>query len=527
MITIPVKIQGLKAFIEDIELKKFFESITKKYTKIYGGKDHGKMAWKEVNEKLYKSVPKKGFWVGYGAVEWLNKHSKEISFEITNVSPSRGELTKPLIVPEKLKNHPKFTVRGKERYYFYEALEACFKHSQGNIKLPTGCGKSPIQLTLAYNQSQYIGTGMILVPTLIIKEQFIESGRNFGIEILDYTDFDINNCENKIYITTHHIICSHLKDKEKKKQTLKKLKTIKFSIIDECAHATCTSWFDILLKLDNCERCHGFSALPVAYETENGESFHDLDSNDARTIGILGSVLYEKTAKDLKDFLNIPTLVNIKYQWPEDHPFLSNEDWESLKASKTWHGIKTAVEVNEDRLFFIVNIYKHLIEHGYKVITFVSSKKYGETLLKLCDSPYIACWYGSGQAFTKDHKMSVEKLREEFGTNLFGLILTSHGIEGLDFSNPLNVLLLHEGKDIRRTTQMTGRIARPDDKPSIVLNVCDRGCYILPKHADQRSGDTVKEFGSKFLNCSTFSDFVEQLQVIEENHLNTINLKGK
>lgn len=896
MIKIPVEVQGLKCLIEDVKLKPYFESLTKKYTKIYGGKDHGKMAWKEVNEKLYKSVPKKGFWVGYGAVDWLNRHSKEISFDVTNVSPARGELTKPLIVPEKLKNHPKFTVRGKERYYFYEALEACFKHPLGTIKLPTGAGKTVVQLTLAYNQCKYIGTGMILVPTLIIKEQFIESGRNFGIEIVDYADFDINDCENKIYITTHHIVCNHLKNKEKKKETLKKLNKVNWVGIDECfpysqkvltsegaikigtlfnkfkkkerlplvkswnekfkcfeekrilkvfknsdkidlleikssrlrikctpnhefltkegwkraydltpkdlllgsygnsnrqqlggysynedqwdiiigsflgdgcfntrskhkytlkiihgikqkeyllwkkgilnsrksyfikeagysgtsfhkfetpvfcslehfpcpkttcpdwiinklnlkslaiwfmddgstslgtnenltvtfstesfdlysqsrlvqkleelgfssrlqhysrgekkytcirlnkdssalllkaiapyvhsncfykykefyqeflgtynwdytlnkeleytidyikpykytrkkdegyglfdlevednhnyvigsdtlsgvivhncAHATCASWFDILLKLENCERCHGFSALPVAYETEDGESFHDLDPDDARTIGIMGPVLYEKSAHELSDFLNIPKLINIKYQWPEAHPLLPNKDWEELKTSKTWHGIKKAVEINEDRLFFIVNIYKHLIEHGYKIITFVSSKKYGETLLKLCDSPYIACWYGSGKAFTKDRKMTVEELREDFGTKLLGLILTSHGIEGLDFSNPLNVLLLHEGKDIRRTTQMTGRIARPDDKPSVVLNICDRGCFILPKHSDQRSGDTVTEFGSEFVNCSTFSDFTEQLQIIEENHLKNINLtkKGK
>ena len=515
MIKIPVKVQGLKCFIDNVDLKPYFESKTQKYTKIYGGKDHGKMVWKEVNEKLYKSVPKKGFWVGYGAIQWLNKHSKEINFEIEEVSPNRGAITEPLLIPDDLKNNPKFTVRGKERFYFYEALKQCFNHPLGTIKLPTGSGKTPTQLTLAHNQSKYVGLGMILVPTIIIRDQFIESAKKFGINAVDYDNFNINSPDNTVFITTHHVICSHLKDKAKKKETLEKLKKVRWVLVDEAAHATCASWFDILLKLENCERCHGFSALPVAYETEKGESFDDLDSDDARTIGILGPVLYEKSAHELSDFLNIPKLINIKYQWPEEHPLLDNKEWGDLKNSKTWHGIKKAVEINEDRLFFIINIYKHLIDNGYKVITFVSSKKYGENLLKLCNSPYIACWYGGGEAFTKDAKISVEELRKGFGNKFFGLILTSHGIEGLDFDNPLNILLLHEGKDIRRTTQMNGRIARPDNKPSIVINICDRGCYILPKHANQRSGDTIKEFGSEFVNCSTFSDFTEQLQIIE------------
>ncbi|NNK82860.1 MAG: DEAD/DEAH box helicase family protein [Flavobacteriaceae bacterium] len=514
-----IKVQGIKAFIDNVHLKPYFESKTTAYRRQYSGPNKGKMKWEVYNEKLYKSVPKKGFWVGIGALEWLNNHSEEIEFDIKEVVPKRGPITNSLIIRDDLKNNPKFKVNGKERFYFYEALEQCFKNPIGTVKLPTGSGKTPIQLTLADNQMKYIGAGMILVPTVTIKDQFISSAKNFGIELIDFYDLkDLKKGE--CFVTTHHIICEQLQNKEKKKEILKLLNKVDWIIVDECAHATCSSWFKILLNLENCQRCHGFSALPVAYETETGKTFHELDSDDARTIGILGSVIYEKSSSDLREFLNIPEVINVKYSWPEEHHELSTQAWDRKRFSKSWHTIRSAVEINNDRLEFIVTIMDYCISNGYKIATFVNSKKYANKILEMCYNKHIACWFGGGVAYTIDKTITPDYIKDNFGKEILGLILTSHGIEGLDFSNPLNVLLLHEGKSVRQTVQKVGRVVRPDDKPSIVINICDRGCNILPKHSNIRAGDIISEFSCKSTNCSTLSDLKENIKIIEENFKN-------
>lgn len=512
MITIPVEIQGLKCFINDIKLKPHFEMKKMDYGKIYGGPRHGQYGWHEVTEKMYKSVPRKGFWVGYGGVEWLNKHSKEIKFDIKDIKPKRDVINKELLIPDGIKNSPKFKVNGKERFYFFEALEACFKNPTGTIKLPTGTGKTEIQLTLAYNQSKYVGTGMILVPTLTIKDQFLQRAKKYNIPMVEYNEFSPLSEDGTIFVTTHHILCEKLKDKNRKKAAKAELDRVDWVLVDECAHATCDSWFTILMNLDNCQRCHGFSALPVAYETETADSFSGLDTDDARTIGILGSILYEKTAHELKDFLNIPTLVNIKYQWPEGKNEIPNQ------FAKDWQKIRKAVMANKDRTEFISKIIKYLLQRKYKTATFVKQKKHANQILESVNEDSMVCWFGGGIVFDQNDSIDLDKFKENFGEEYFGVALTSHGIEGLDFDSPLNILVLHDGKSVRQTVQMGGRVVRPDFLPSSIFNICDRGCNILPKHSNARANDIINEFNCEVINCATFAQFTEALQVIEERH---------
>ena len=506
---VPVKIQGLKCLIDDLSVKKHFESSESKFTKVYGvaphrtgGLENGRMMWQKITQKIYKSVPKKGFWVGFGGIMWLNSHSEDISFRITEILPSRGSIRDPLLIPDELKNSSKFKVKGKERFYFYEALSACFIKPQGTIKLPTGGGKTFIEIILAYNQSNYIGTGMILVPTLIIKDQFIESANKIGIKIIDYKDLESKIPKGTIFISTHHIICSDLNNKEKKQSTLTKLNLVDWVILDEVAHATSNSWFEILLNLNNCQRCHGFSALPVAYET-NGSSFDEMNSDDARTIGIIGSVIYEKSADDLREFLNLPELITLPYTWPPGN------------NSTNWAEVRNLITENKDRTEFLAQIFNFFVSNGYKVATFVSQKKHAEEILKYCNNSKVACWFGSGVAFTIDQEIEPEDLKKYFGTKYLGLILTSHGIEGLDFDNPLNVLILHEGKSVRQTVQKVGRIVRPDSKPSIILNLVDKGCIILNKHSKIRNEDIINEFKSSLISCTSLVELKEVITSIE------------
>jgi superfamily II DNA or RNA helicase len=518
--TIDTEVQGLRVYIDDPSLKPIFESKTMKFSKVYGGEEHGKMKWQEVSEKLYKSVPRKGFYTGVGAIQWINQNSDILEINIKSVYPERGILESPLLIPESLRESPKFEPDGNRRFYFFEALEACFRNPNGTIKLPTGSGKTEIQLTLAYNQSEYVGTGMILVPTITIKNQFIERGKKYGIEIIDY--YDIGNekelKEGSIVITSHHAIYEKLKTKKKRQEAKDLLDHIKWIVVDECAHATCNSWFSILLALDNCQRAHGFSALPVAFKTKEERSFDKLNSDDARVIAILGQVIYERTSKELEEFLNLPNLINVKYKWPSSNPAMPDNRWEEMKSSRKWHDIIEALNYNLDRVEVIAGLFDYLLDNGYKVATFVKSKDYAKRILSRVQSDKLICWFGGEVIFDKERDLQEKEFKEKFGSQYLGVLLTSHGIEGLDFDDPLNVLILHEGKSVRQTVQKVGRIVRADKRPSIVINFCDRGCSILPNHGNLRAGDIIKEFGSDPVNCSTFSDLLEQINVIQENY---------
>ncbi len=61
----------------------------------------------------------------------------------------------------------------------------------------------------------------------------------------------------------------------------------------------------------------------------------------------------------------------------------------------------------------------------------------------------------------------------------------------MDLEDPINSLVVHEERKVRRTLQRVGRIVRPDKKPAIVINIVDLGVGVLTNQANCREAGII------------------------------------
>ena len=502
MRSISVNVKGLSCFFDKGIIDNDLMARTTMKEKIHGGKNNGRFREVEYDVPIYQRAPNNKLVCGLGAILYLAKNNPFVELQFSSMNPSR-EVLGPIVIPDGILNSSKWKVNGKERWYFHEALEACRKAHCGTVRLATGSGKTSIELTLAYNQMRQLGSGIILVPNHTIKDQFIKSANAFGIPMVDYREwvYDISALDNNIVISTPKVVHNDIENIENwvRHQTtedwrpvLQKLHTLSWIIGDEVHHAGTDTWNKIFLNLPNLSRSHGFSALPVSEET-NSINFSGMSLEDALTVSIVGPVIYERSTRELKEFLNIPYLINLHYSWPKNK-------WAD-QSTDNWNKIRGVCKINIERTKFIADAMRLLILNGYNTIAHVGDKTFGIMLLEEIGLQECVCWYGGGEVITlSGSKISSEDLRKKVGTSIFGMICTSHAIEGLDLESPLDALMLIDGKKARPVIQKSGRIVRPSDRKSLIINLIDSNIWVLPGHGKQRTGVITDEFDCEILD---------------------------
>ena len=504
---VSVKVSGLECTIEagQIESDLIAKTIVKE--RIWGGIGHGK--WRDVvrDVPIFRRRVDRTITCGLGAILFLAKDNPFITFTFSRLEPRR-KILQDIFIPPGITSSPKWTVNGRERYYFHEALQACRNHHCGTIKLPTGSGKTPIGLTLAFNQVREFGTGVVLVPTNTIKSQFIKSSSQFGIELIDYRKWlrDLDDNKPSILISLPMVLNNDIT----KYPDHPKFKLIQWIIADECHHAGCETWNSIFMGLPNLTRSHGFSALPVDFLAKSAVNFSGLSLEDAMIINSAGPVIYAKSTKELEQFLNIPSLINLSYTWPTNK--FSNQ------KTDDWHKIRELQHKNQERIEYIASVIRLLINRNYNTIVHVSDKKLGKMVLEAVNNRKCIAWYGGGEVLGSN--VSVEELRTLAGTEILGMICTQHAIEGLDLDSPLNAIVVIEGKKPRQILQKCGRIVRPGEKPSIIVNLMDRGgVWVLPRHGKERKDKILEEFDCPTYEVISISQFETVIDLIEDKYL--------
>jgi superfamily II DNA or RNA helicase len=346
---------------------------------------------------------------------------------------------------------------------------------------------------------------LLLYPNITLRNQTLDNARRFGMSryIRDSREWrdsnDVNPC---IIISTpgvvyNDIISGLYQDR---------FKLITAIIADEAHHASCKTWTTIFLGLPNLTRSYGFSALPIRSSSRLAMNFAGMSIEDAMTISVCGPVIYEKLTKELKDFLNIPKLINLHYKWPKDK-------WVDQKTND-WHKLKALQYKNTERLELIANVITLLVDRKYNTIVHVSEKELGVQLLKLVKNDKVVCWYGGGEV--KGQDIDVDTIRRLAGTEILGMICTSHAVEGMDLDTPLNAIVLIDGKDSRQVLQKCGRIMRPDKRLSVIINLMDSGLWILPRHSEQRKQTIQSEFDSDVYDARTLDQLVVTLDMINK-----------
>lgn len=153
---VSVRVQGLSCTLDSGIINSDLTARTEIKTRIYGGKNHGRFKTSISLDPVYSKNEKNNtITCGIGALLFLTKNNPFISIDFSSITPERTSFRK-IDIPPKILESPKWLVGGRQRWYFYEALQACRKAHCGTIRLPTGSGKSFIELVLAYNLMRQI-----------------------------------------------------------------------------------------------------------------------------------------------------------------------------------------------------------------------------------------------------------------------------------------------------------------------------------------------------------------------------------
>lgn len=499
---IPVVIKGLSCFVPSNTIEPLLLCKREERRKEFDPRTR-KMMFREkyfVNVPLYNRINDKGLiHIGIGAIKFIKENEQGIKIKCLDYAPKdRKTFNEEIQIPEKIINSRTYTVKGKERYYFLEALESCKKNNIGLLSMPTGCGKSEIEITLAYNQERIFGRQLFVVPTVSIKDQMIERAKNYGINLVDYREVTslIDNEEDfdnlpKIIISTPLVILNDFEN-EKYKRLHESVSCI---ITDESHRTGCDTWSKLFLSLPNVYRIHGFSAMPISRKSATKRSFSDMEERDAINISVSGDVIYHKTPQELKEFLNIPVLINFHYSWKNYSPSILN--------MVDWHTLYKRMMENKDRNEIISKILEFFINKEYNSISYVARKQHGVNLLAGINSSQATCWYAEEFYFKESNEITKlttkeytqQDLRKEFGKTKRTIIASKHLTEGVDFSAPLQAIIMTEGRSERESLQKVGRIVRPSDKQSIIVNFVDVNQKVLNSQSRDRRELVIQEFG--------------------------------
>src|SRR5205085_9701265 len=100
--------------------------------KIYGGANNGQWKSQETDVPVYTKV-RNGIQCGLGAVLFLAQQNPFIHINFESFEPERKALDE-FVIPKGITGSDKWLVKGKERWYFREALQACRQAFCGTCK---------------------------------------------------------------------------------------------------------------------------------------------------------------------------------------------------------------------------------------------------------------------------------------------------------------------------------------------------------------------------------------------------------
>lgn len=148
---VSVRVQGLSCNFDSGIINSDLIARTDVKTRIHGGKNHGRFKTSISLDPVYSKNEKDNtITCGIGALLFLAKNNPFVSIDFASIDPERTSFRK-IDIPPKILESSKWLVNGKERFYLSQALEACRRTHCGTVKLPTGSGKTIIQLILAYS----------------------------------------------------------------------------------------------------------------------------------------------------------------------------------------------------------------------------------------------------------------------------------------------------------------------------------------------------------------------------------------
>ena len=427
--------------------------------------------------------------IGLGAIKVLAKVNHLVSFKQNNVISA---------LPFASFEVPYFD-EIEYRQVQLEALQVLSGRDCGIVKIPTGGGKSFVEVAAAYACSKQHNV-LILVPKKVVHSEITNAAKTIGVEVKNYADYrraDIAPAGN-IFIS----VPTALYNDSLKNENHEVMDTIGTVIFDECHHLSAMTWMRTLGALRYLTRSFAFSGTPLLEEV-NFVGFHQLRVEDAAVYAGAGQIAYIKTAADIGEEIDRPDVYELPFQW-------SAEDKTMIGGVEEWSNIREAVRRNKNRIDMVSNLIKSMDEINRSTLTCVDELDEGDLILDELDLGKSAiCWFGNGKIYCRDRALLKEHfVREQISVGeIRHVIVTSHINEGTNLPDISTVILI-SGKKGRLAVQRASRVNRLGNQKSAVVNIMDAGVGMLRSQSLSRSESIIGYFGTEAIPVAD----IEQLR---------------
>jgi superfamily II DNA or RNA helicase len=417
-------------------------------------------------------------------VKWLEEHDFSVKVEDERIDPVESWWLS------------EFCLEGiKLRDYQLDAVKDALEEKRGVLQLPTGSGKTEIAIgivkALGIRTLYLVNTKDLLHQTRdrfnkrvrmevgIIGDGEFLPGHDVTIATVQSLDSWMKAKKDRFYpLPTVDGKISGLKYKEKDfSMDFKKfVNSHQCLILDECHHASATTWYKIAMYCHNAYYRYGLSGTPL--------DRHDL--LNMKLVACIGDRIFYLPTKDLQE---TGDLCDIEIRIVENKECFGGGKWQTIHKN----GIVESKQRNEA----IQKIAKYHLDSNDRTLILVREIKHGRLLersLMEIDVPVIFL-----QGLTKS-KYREEVMKSFNQAGRFVLIATPIFDEGVDLPNVNVVVQAPGGKSDVKTIQRTGRGLRKkeDGGKLIVYDFADHSQYLL-EHSIKRIETYQRVFGKESL----------------------------
>lgn len=459
-----LKIYGRKAVIiesTDNELQELKQTLT------WEKKSFGYQPFPDV--LLYKS---KTYWFYAGLIDLLkDKFTLEIEGSYKPIDETKHDLKN--VLGEKIKLYPFQKI----------AVEACLKHKQGVIKIPTGGGKTIVMQAVLKHLIKIgkIKKAIVTVPSVALAEQFVQRSLDLGFSEDDIGIYYGKKKEfKKIIVAVSNSLFQTLDAKKPDIEAY--VKDLDLLMFDETHHLAAKTWSNVAYLCSNCEYLFGFSGTPFT----NNEGDYLQHHGDALIYGICSGVILDVPHFHLR---NLDLLAHPKVSFIEIDG--------DLKRWGKWQDVYTQYVVNDEkRNSLILDAVNKLKQKNLKTLVLLQRKEHIKDLLvKLNDYRAVGV-LGNGEGYEvedgriKKISINYEQLKVDFDKGGYNTLFATQVFdEGVDIPAIQAVVMAGAGKSYKKIAQRVGRglRAKKDGKNEVyIVDFIDKSHKFLYNQSIER-----------------------------------------
>lgn len=365
----------------------------------------------------------------------------------------------------------------------------------GNFVVPMAVGKTEVLLCLA-EAARNEGTVLVLAPSVVTVNNFVDRCAQYGVAgVVSARDWDPGD-ESAIVVARGPDLL--VEGRVPRHSPLRPAVTTILS--DEAQSWHQMKWIPLLMGLPRVRRSLSFSATSVT-EKEEGKLLTQMEYKSAYATGGAGRVVYRAPVEESSQYVDMPRLVNLRYQWPV--PLQVAEG-----VSLPWKWYLKKLESNFERWEALGEVLQTLHRAGRISVVPLSRKDFAKRLAEYLPEEDVYLWFGSGEIYHRGRKVKEEQVRGDLRPGVT-ILATPHLEKGWNVP-AVNTLLLCEGKDFVAITQRSGRVIRKSDVEPVVINFFDNES-VFEYQAQQRQKTLSTYYKRKFRQCSTLRELRAEL----------------